>query len=272
MAKHGAGRMSNALPGRIIRPVHEVLLFGAAFLASAVEMVEALTIILAVGVTRGWRAAFAGIICASIALAGVVIVLGTSLTELVPIDILQVGVGLLLLIFGMQWLRKAVLRSAGLKAKHDQEAIFQEEMSELMAVSPSGEGIDWTGFVVSFKGVFLEGLEVAFIVVTFGANSGRLDLAAAGAVAAFFAISMVGVVVHRPLASVPENAIKFTVGIMLMAFGTFWGGEGVGIEWTLQEPMILVLAAFYWALANAFVILLKPKPAPMVTTTSEADS
>jgi len=240
--------------------MHNTLLFGSAFLASAVEMVEAMTIILAVGVTRGWRSAILGIIAASVALVVIVGILGASLVNLVPIDALRVVVGVLLLIFGLQWLRKAVLRAAGLKAKHNEAAIFEEEVSELSGVSPSGEGIDWQGFVVSFKGVFLEGLEVAFIVITFGANSGRLDIATAGAVAAFVAVCSVGVVVHAPLTRVPENAIKFTVGLMLTSFGTFWGGEGVGIEWTLKEPTIFLLVGFYWLLAAALIALLKPRP------------
>lgn len=246
--------------------MHDVLLFGSAFLASAVEMVEALTIILAVGVTRGWRSAIAGIVTASIALALVVGVLGASLVEFVPIDALRVVVGALLLIFGLQWLRKAILRAAGLKAKHDEDAIFKEEVLGLSTVSASGEGLDWQGFVVSFKGVFLEGLEVAFIVITFGANSGRLDIATSGAVAAFVLVCSTGVVVHRPLSRVPENAIKFTVGLMLTAFGTFWGGEGVGIEWTLKEPTILLLVAFYWALAAMLIAALRPREQPVLTT------
>jgi uncharacterized membrane protein len=249
--------------------MHNVLLFVSAFLASSVEMVEAMTIILAVGVTRGWRSAIVGIIAASIALALIVGILGASLVQFVPIDALRVVVGVLLLIFGLQWLRKAVLRAAGLKAKHNEDAIFEEEVSELSAVSPSGEGLDWQGFVVCFKGVFLEGLEVAFIVITFGANSGRLDLSAAGAVAAFFLVCGTGFVLHRPLARVPENAIKFTVGLMLTSFGTFWGGEGVGIEWTLKEPTILLLVAFYWALAYVMIAALRPRAATALSAVTD---
>ncbi len=180
--------------------MHNVLLVAAAFLASAVEMVEALTIIIAVGITRGWRSAFLGVIAASVALVVIVGALGKSLVDYVPLGDLQVTVGILLLIFGMQWLRKAILRASGLKSMHDEDRIFQEEVEEL---EHAAGGHDWTGFVVSFKGVFLEGLEVAFIVITFGANSGRLDLAAGGAVAAFFVVSAIGIVVHRPLTQVP---------------------------------------------------------------------
>jgi uncharacterized membrane protein len=247
--------------------MHNALLFGSAFLASAVEMVEALTIILAVAVTRGWRSAILGIVLASIALAAIVGILGASLVEFVPIDALRVVVGALLLIFGLQWMRKAILRAAGLKAKHDEDAIFADEVQELSRGSGVAGPIDWQGFVVCFKGVFLEGLEVAFIVITFGANSGRLDIATAGAVGAFVVIVALGAVLHRPLTRVPENAIKFTVGLMLTSFGTFWGGEGIGIEWTLREPMILLLAAFYWSLAYALIAMLRPR----AETTAAAD-
>jgi uncharacterized membrane protein len=220
-------------------------------------MVEAITIILAVGVTKGWRTAFTGVACASIALAAIVAVLGISLVNYVPLDVLQVTVGILLLVFGMQWLRKAIQRAAGVRSSHDEAAIFAHEFKELSAVSPSGLGLDWQGFVVSFKGVFLEGLEVAFIVITFGANSRRLDLAVAGAVAAFLLVSGIGIAVHRPLTRVPENAIKHTVGVMLMAFGTFWGAEGVGIEWQLDAGAILLIAGFYWATSLLFIAMIK---------------
>jgi uncharacterized membrane protein len=245
--------------------VHDVLLVLAAFLASAVEMVEAMTIVLAVGITRGWRTSLAGVVTASMALAIIVAALGASLEQLVPIDALRVVVGILLLIFGMQWLRKAVMRSAGLKSMHDEEAIFREEVEGLEGLGPAAAAIDWNGFVVSFKGVFLEGLEVAFIVISFGANSGRLDLAAAGAVAAFFLVCGAGAAVHAPLSRVPENTIKFAVGLMLMSFGTFWGGEGIGLEWTLKEAMIPLLALFYWACALGMIAALKSRgtaPAP----------
>lgn len=241
--------------------MHDVLLVGSAFLASAVEMVEALTIILAVGVTRGWRQAFLGMGAASIALAVIVGVLGVSLVNFVPIHALQVVVGCLLLIFGMQWLRKAVMRSTGLKAKHDEAKIYQEEVAELREEAVPIGAFDWTGFVVAFKGVFLEGLEVAFIVITFGAHSGSsIPLASAGAVAALVVVGVVGLIVHKPLTRVPENAIKYTVGIALCAFGTFWGAEGAGVEWTLKEPTILILAAAYWAASAIAIYFLKERP------------
>ncbi len=237
--------------------MHDVFLVAAAFLASSVEMVEALTIVLAVGITRGWRSALIGVFTALAALAVVVAVLGKSLDEFVPIDVLLVVVGALLLVFGMQWLRKAILRATGLKSLHDEDAIFAEELEGLREEPVTGH--DWTGFVVSFKGVFLEGLEVAFIVLSFGANSGRYDLASAGALAAFVIVAGVGIFVHRPLSRVPENSIKFAVGVMLMAFGTFWGGEGIGLEWSLHEAMIPILALFYWAAATGIIAYLRPR-------------
>jgi uncharacterized membrane protein len=236
--------------------MHEVLLFGAAFLAGLVEMVEALTIVLAVGITRGWRSALIGVGTALVALVAIVAILGASLVELVPIDVLLVTVGVLLLIFGMQWVRKAILRASGYRAEHDEELIFAREVAELRAAGLPSR-YDWTGFVVSFKGVFLEGLEIAFIVITFGANSGRTDLAAAGALTAFPIVVLLGLVVHKPLTRVPENAIKFTVGIMLMAFGTYWGAEGVGITWDLGAVSLLIITALYGLVAAALVARLK---------------
>jgi len=230
----------------------------AAFLASAVEAVEALTIVLAVGLTNGWRTSLLGVAAASIALAVVVLALGPALVRVVPLEGLQVLIGALLLIFGMQWVRKAILRATGRKALHDEAAIFAREVEELKRGPGVGPDLDWTGFVVSFKGVSLEGLEVAFIVLTFGANrDGAFALSALGAVLAFILVTLVGLVVHRPLTRVPENTIKFVVGTMLVAFGTFWGGEGIGVEWTLGDWMIPLLAAIYGAVAFAFVAALK---------------
>jgi uncharacterized membrane protein len=231
----------------------EILLISGSFLASAVEMVEAVTIILAVGITRGWRSALIGTVTALITLGIIVALLGPSLVNYVPLDVLRIVIGLLLLIFGLQWLRKAILRASGLKELHDEERIFKEEVSGLQGAVVSQTAIDWTGFVVSFKGVLLEGLEVAFIVLTFGANSGRFDLSIAGALAAAVIISLVAVVVHQPLSRVPENAIKFGVGTMLMAFGTFWGGEGVGVDWELGDMTIVVLMLLYGGV-GAFLI------------------
>ncbi len=233
------------------------------FLASAVEMVEALTILLAVGITRGWRAALVGGAAALAALAVVVAALGPSLVRHVPINGLRVVVGALLLVFGLQWLRKAILRASGLKALHDEELAFQREVAALGGDGPA-LGFDWTGFTVAFKSVFLEGLEVAFIVLTFGANAGRFGPSVAGAVAALVLVVAVGVAVHRPLSRVPENAIKFAVGLALASFGTFWGGEGVGIDWTFGDVTILLLAALYGLAAALLVAALRSRRRPPV--------
>jgi uncharacterized membrane protein len=246
------------------------LLVLTSFLASAVEMVEALTIVLAVSLTRGWRSALTGVGAALAALVVVVAALGPSLVHYVPLSGLQVVIGVLLLIFGLQWLRKAVLRGAGLKAKHDESEIFRKELDELGGEKPSS-GVDWTGFVVSFKGVFLEGLEVAFIVLTFGANAGRFGPSAAGAAAAFILVAGVGVVVHRPLSRVPENAIKLSVGLALTSFGTFWGGEGVGVDWSLGDWMLPLLVATYGLIVWLLIVLLRaPASAPLTSQSKGA--
>jgi uncharacterized membrane protein len=247
----------------------EFLQFLGAFLASAVEMVEALTIVLAVGITRGWRAAVIGVGAALIALAVVITALGPSLVTYVPLDALRVVVGVLLLIFGLQWLRKAILRAAGRKALHDEDQIFQREVAELKAEPLARAVFDWTGFTVSFKGVFLEGLEVAFIVLTFGANAGRFDLSIAGAGAAAALVALTGLVVHRPLSRVPENAIKFAVGLLLTAFGTFWGGEGIGIEWAAGDLMLPLLVVIYGVSAAVLVSALRPRSVAMVPSGAE---
>ncbi|MSQ15591.1 MAG: hypothetical protein EXR50_06990 [Dehalococcoidia bacterium] len=243
-----------------------LFLLTASFLASSVEMVEALTIILATGITRGWRSALIGAALASVVLALIILVFGAALTTFIPLDLLRLIVGGFLLIFGMQWLRKSILRYAGLKALHDEDRIFREEVSELSKVSPSGTGaMDWVGFTVAFKGVLLEGLEVAFIVITFGSSAGSegvgglsgVGLATAGAVAALILVLIAGLVLHRPLAKVPENTMKFAVGLVLMAFGTFWGGEGAGIEWAWGEGAILALLVTYGALGWGAVHVLR---------------
>jgi uncharacterized membrane protein len=252
--------------------VHTLLQFVTAFLASAVEMVEALTIVLAVGLTRGWRTALIGVGAALAALAVVVAALGPSLVKYVPLGALQVVVGALLLVFGLQWLRKAILRASGLKAKHDEDLAFAHELAELESDPVAAAGFDWNGFVVSFKGVFLEGLEVAFIVLTFGANAGRFGPSAAGAAVAFVLVALVGVVVHRPLSRVPENAIKFSVGLALTSFGTFWGGEGIGVDWSLGDWTLLVLVAFYGVVSWLLVVRLREPVRPVRLTRSGSEA
>jgi Ca2+/H+ antiporter, TMEM165/GDT1 family len=245
-----------------------VVLVSAVFLASAVEMVEALTIVLAVGVTKGWRSALEGACAALATLTVLVLLLGPALVHLVPLQTLRLVVGGLLLVFGLQWLRKAILRASGLKAKHDEDAIFDEQVAELSATGSADNGRDSAGFLVAFKGVFLEGLEVVVVVVTLGSTSHNLGLAAAAAAAAVVVVALAGLVVARQLSSVPENAMKMAVGLMLVSFGSFWSGEGVGVHWPGSDLAIPVLVGLYGLATWATVAVLKrsgaERPAPVV--------
>ncbi len=236
---------------------HGVFLFFTTFLASGVEAVEALTIVLAVGVVRGWRSPLIGVGAAALVLAVVVAVLGPAL-RLIPIGTLRLVVGALLLVFGLQWLRKAILRSSGYKALHDEGSAFLEEQEAAASASRAERaGMDWYSFTIAFKGVLLEGLEVVFIVITFGAAQGRLPLAAAAAVAAVLLVAAFGIVVRGPLERVPENTIKFTVGLMLTTFGIFWGGEGAGVDWPGSDLAILAILAFLALVSAVLVRLLR---------------
>ncbi|MHB8242309.1 MAG: COG4280 domain-containing protein [Solirubrobacteraceae bacterium] len=210
------------------------------FLACAVEAVEALTIVLAVGTTRSWSSAMGGVGAAAAALAAIVAALGPALTTL-PIDVLRVAVGGLLLVFGLQWLRKAILRAAGLKAKHDELQSFEEEREAARAAGARYPGFDGYSFTLSFKGVLLEGLEVVFIVLTFGANQHRVGLAAAAAGVAILVVVIAGFAVRAPLANAPENTMKFAVGVMLSSFGMFWGAEGAGASWPGGDAALLAI-------------------------------
>jgi uncharacterized membrane protein len=210
------------------------------FLACAVEAVEALTIVLAVGTTRSLPSALGGAGAATLALAAIVAVLGPALTTL-PIDVLRVIVGGLLLIFGLQWLRKAILRGAGLKAKHDELAIYTEGAEAARAADRKHAGFDGYSFTIALKGVLLEGLEVAFIVLTFGANQHDVGLAALAAGIAVLIVIAGGVAAKAPLARIPENTMKLAVGIMLSAFGMFWGTEGTGARWPGGDAALLAL-------------------------------
>jgi uncharacterized membrane protein len=222
----------------------DILLFLTTFAASAVEAVEALTIVLAVGVVRGWRSTLLGVGAAAVVLGGVVAALGPAL-RLIPIDTLRFVVGALLLAFGLQWLRKAILRAGGYKPLHDEGAAFARERDQAAAAPPETRGrTDWYSFTVAFKGVLLEGLEVTFIVITFGSTQGKLGLAAAAAAAAAILVVLVGLAVRGPLERVPENNLKFAVGVLLTSFGIFWGGEGAGVEWPGGDFAILGIVAF----------------------------
>jgi len=232
-------------------------LVASAFLASAVEFVEALTIVLAAGLTRGWRSSLTGLGAATVTLAAIVAALGPAL-KLVPLSALRLVVGALLLAFGLQWLRKAILRASGYKALHDEDEIFVREAAEARtAASETRAGLDWYGFTLAFKGVLLEGLEVAFIVITFGSTQGSLGLAALGAGIALVLVATVGVLVRAPLARVPENTMKFAVGVMLTTFGIFWSAEGAGAHWPGSDAALPVVLAFVLLLSFGAVTLLR---------------
>jgi uncharacterized membrane protein len=230
------------------------------FLASSVEFVEALTIVLAVGVVRGWRSALLGAAAAAILLVSITAVFGVTLTQLVPISLLRIVVGTLLLLFGIKWLRKAILRFTGLKAVHDEEQIFREETELAQAQARVAAGkMDWFGFIASFKAVALEGLEVAFIVIALGAThgAGALASAAIGAALAAVLVIVAGVVVASPLARVPENALKYIVGVLLTSYGTFWAAEGLGAEWWHGDLSILWIAAGYLVVSLLLILGLR---------------
>jgi uncharacterized membrane protein len=228
-----------------------------AFLASLVEAVEALTIVLAVATVRGWRLAGLGAFAGLLVLALIVVALG-PLLDRVPLHLLQLAIGILLLLFGMRWLRKAILRSAGVIPLHDELTTFAAETAELREQARRNEArLDWLAALASFKAVLLEGLEVVFIVIALSAGRGMLVPASAGAVAACLLVAGVGFVVHRPLARVPENTLKFAVGVMLSAFGVFWTGEGLGAAWPGADLAIVGFAALLLAVGFASVAFLR---------------
>ena len=233
-------------------------LFVAVFLACAVEAVEALTIVLAAGFGRNWRSAFLGVGSALALLVAIVAALGPALTA-IPLEALRLVVGGLLLIFGLQWLRKAILRASGLKAMHDEAAIYRAELAAVEAAPTHRRGLvsDWYSFTLSFKGVLLEGLEVAFIALTFGANQHNIPLAAIAALSAVVVVALAGIAVRAPLARVPENSMKFVVGVMLTSFGIFWGAEGAGAHWPGADVALLALVPAVAVYALALVAVLR---------------
>jgi Ca2+/H+ antiporter, TMEM165/GDT1 family len=242
----------------------------ATFAASAVEVVEALTIVLAMGMTRSWRSALAGSFAALVALAAFTAAAGYALTTWLPEAAIKLAIGTLLLIFGLQWLRKAVLRSSGRKALHDEaEAFAAQSAAARRADERRRFGLDWFSFVVSLKGVFLEGVEVVFIVITFGLNAHNMPVAIVAASAAAVLVVVVGALAHGPLTRVPENTLKYAVGLLLTTFGTYWaiGGLGVlsasgqGLAWPGQDLSLLVLLAGWYLLSRALVrVLRRPNP------------
>jgi len=229
----------------------------AAFLASLVEAVEALTIVLAVATVRGWRPAGLGALAGFLVLALIVVALG-PLLDRVPLPLLQLAIGILLLLFGVRWLRKAILRSAGVIPLHDEAMTFAAETAELREQARRNEArLDWLAALASFKAVLLEGLEVVFIVIALSAGRGTLIPASAGAVAACLLVAAVGLVVHRPLARVPENTLKFAVGVLLSAFGVFWTGEGLGVAWPGADLAIVGFTVLFLTAALASVAFLR---------------
>jgi uncharacterized membrane protein len=246
----------------------------AVFAASVVEMVEALTIVLAMGMTRSWKSALAGTGAAVLALAGFTAAAGYALTTWLPESAMKLAIGTLLLIFGLQWLRKAVLRSSGRKALHDEAEEFETQSA---AARTAGQrrrlGLDWFSFVVSFKGVFLEGVEVVFIVITFGLNANNMSVAIGGAAAAVVLVAIFGALAHGPLTQVPENTLKYGVGLLLATFGTFWAIGGLGIlstggeslEWPGGDLALLALLAGWFLLSRVLIRVLR-RPTPVLDT------
>ena len=234
----------------------QILTFGAAFLGSAVESVEALTIVLAVGLTRGWRSPLYGAIVALIALAVLVLLFGQLIVTRVPESTLKLIIGTLIVLFGLRWLHKAILRSAGVIAMHDENKSYEETVSELHG-TPLRQ--DWVAFTIALKGVFLEGMEVVFIVVAVGGTSGGLPIAVAGGLLAMIAVAAVGVVVRKPLAQVPENTLKYAVGIILASIGTFWAAEGMGATWPLDLVSVLGIAAIYFGASRVAVMMIRSR-------------
>ncbi|HET9072271.1 MAG TPA: hypothetical protein VFN60_10190 [Acidimicrobiales bacterium] len=252
------------------------LLFAAAFLACAVEAVEATTVVLAVGVTRSWRSSLRGVLAGVVVLAVIVAALGPAISQ-IPLGPLRLVVGGLLLVFGLGWLRKAILRASGHKSLHDEASLYEKHLAEAReAGASSGRrgvmGPDAYAFTLSFKAVVLEGLEVAFIVVTFGANARQVPLAALAAIAAIAAVVALAIAVRAPLARVPENTIKFAVGVLLSSFGTFWGAEGAGAHWPANDGSLLWLIPVILVLALVLTRILRtvPKAAPAAPSPSVA--
>jgi uncharacterized membrane protein len=239
----------------------------AAFLSSLVEFVEALTIVLAAGVTRGWRSALLGTGAAASILAVLTLVLGPAVQR-VELESFQLAVGILLLLFGMRWARKAILRSAGVLKLHDEAEAFSKEERTLASITRGGGTIDWAGFSTAFQGVFVEGVEVVFIVIAIGGADHNLAAAGLGATAAAVLVVLVGVLVHRPITQVPENTLKYLVAVMLSTFGTFWVGEGLHLEWpggdwALIGLIVAYFVAFGIAVQWAKYVAVKQRNQPM---------
>jgi uncharacterized membrane protein len=253
--------------------VSTATLFLAVFLACVVEAVEATTIVLAAGTTRNWRSALLGVGAGLLLLAVIIAALGPAIS-VIPLRYLRLFVGGLLLVFGLQWLRKAVLRASGYKALHDEAQIYLDQVAAAETATTERRGMvqDWYSFTLSFKGVVLEGLEVAFIVLTFGSNQHRIPLAAVAAGAAVLVVVALGVVVRAPLARVPENTMKFAVGIMLTSFGVFWGAEGAGARWPGNDASLVAIVLVLLGYALGLVTLLRKRRAATVSPPAPSPS
>jgi len=232
----------------------QLFIFGAAFLGSAVESIEALTIVLAVGLTRGWREPLLGTGAALVLLAALVLAFGQLIVTTIPDSVLKLVVGTLLLLFGLRWLHVAVLRSAGVLAMHDEEHAYSHAVSQLGEATSRR---DWVGFVLALKGVFLEGLEVVFIVIAVGGTGHGFPAAIGGGILAAIVVAASGLVVRRPLARVPENTLKYGVGVILTSLGTFWAAEGMGASWPLDFVSILGLVVVYFAASRVAIALIR---------------
>jgi uncharacterized membrane protein len=251
-----------------------VALVSAVFFASIVEFTEAFTIVLAMGVTRNWKSAIAGTIAALVALTAFTAVLGAAITSWLSESLLELIIGTLLLVFGLQWLRKACLRASGHKGMHDEDDIYAEETRAAReAERTTYRGIDLFAFMVSFKGVFLEGVEVVFIVVTFGLTADSLAMAIGGAIAAGIIVISLGFALRKPLSQIPENTLKYGVGIMLASFGTYWAFEGMNyfrdgdnLGWPGGKLALFGLVAAWFALTRLVIVALRPSAAPTEAT------
>jgi uncharacterized membrane protein len=242
------------------------------FIACAVEATEALTIVLATGITREWKSTFQGMAVALVVLAIVTAAIGPAISYL-PLTGLRLVVGALLAIFGLQWLRKAVLRATGYKALHDEASAYLKEVAAAEAATKeSKRGVnDWYSFTLAFKGVLLEGLEVVFIVITFGDNQKNIGAAVIGAAAAIVVVTVIGIAVKAPLTKVPENWMKFAVGVMLTSFGTFWGAEGAGVSWPGNDAALLVLVPVIALVAAAYIFWLRSRKVTAAAPAKESE-
>jgi uncharacterized membrane protein len=242
------------------------------FVACVVEAVEALTIVLATGITREWRSTFQGMAAALVVLAVITAAAGPAISYL-PLTALRVVVGALLLVFGLQWLRKAVLRATGYKAFHDEAGAYAREVAAAQQASAERRrGVsDWYSFTLAFKGVLLEGLEVVFIVITFGDNQKNIGAAVIGAAAAIIVVTVAGIAVRAPLTKVPENWMKLAVGVMLTSFGTFWGAEGAGVRWPGNDAALLVVIPAVAVVAAACILWLRSRKAAVTVSAPQSE-